>query len=297
MSFIFISYATFSPKYTFVRIVTVMPLSEEPALVIDRNLPLENNADESKDLSSCAVVHDGDLSHSSNSGSKAYQIVVEPIVKQESTEEDGEDCLQPTKRRLLDSGHQIVTTADEFSETLGAVQKRSNVLPNTQSSSSLKLSSYNSSLSSVSSTSKCFTRSQSDDLIQVHQNSSAVTSSLRESSAVSSTNSLSGHRIRRYGVGQMRQVPEGYYPDDLYFPQGNMCRRFSTPVGPTSESVVREGHRSSKTSNVSARTNSRSSIGVRRFSDFKSLTTTLGFHLHGSLLSLAGTYDKAFKVV
>ena len=36
---------------------------------------------------------------------------------------------------------------------------------------------------------------------------------------------------------------------------------------------------------------------VRRLSDLKALTTTLGLHIHGSLLSLAGNYDKARKQV
>lgn len=136
------------------------------------------------------------------------------------------------------------------------------------------------------------------------QSSSPSTTSSLSKSSTSSTIAVSASpsssvvtRRRREGVSRMLP-PKDLHPDGPYYPQGNVFRRFSTPQECLSAGVSspNDDTQSSRGSQATPRMGHRSSLGVRRLSEFKALTTSLGVHIQGSLLSLAGTYDKTFKV-
>ena len=111
----------------------------------------------------------------------------------------------------------------------------------------------------------------------------------------SSSGSSQFQRYRRQGVSKPPVIQKPLASEGPYYPQGNIFKRFSSPsVVPVISS--NDSARGSRRSDGSISTSRRASVGGRRFSDLKALTTTLGSHIHGSLLSIAGTYDKAFKV-
>ena len=115
-------------------------------------------------------------------------------------------------------------------------------------------------------------------------------------------------KFRKNGVIQFHSSPPNIanriQPEGPYFPQGNFFRRYSSPVGtgksPDSGPLsFQEGRKissdagpldSQDTENPKKKSSRRLSLlGVRRLSE---LTSNF---FHGSLLSLAGTYDRTFK--
>ena len=98
-------------------------------------------------------------------------------------------------------------------------------------------------------------------------------------------------RTRRSGVTLCASNFNTLKPDGPYYPQGNISRRSSSPSVSLSDMS-----RAAKGADTSDKLRGRQSFGGRRFSDIKALTASLGLHIHGSLLSLAGSYDKTFKV-
>ena len=101
----------------------------------------------------------------------------------------------------------------------------------------------------------------------------------------SNSSALIAQKIRRSSGNQPATKPLS--PDGPYFPQGKVCRRISCPEGVIHEESNGTENKQTVFPTKPAR---RPSLAARRLSDLK----TLGGHIHGSLLSLAGT--KSFKV-
>lgn len=227
-----------------------------------------------------------------------------------------EDCLHSSSRNFMDAGRPIPdlqklkiygeipnlqrTSAHSIHKPLNSKK----LLTRTQSVTPSYLS--NSKFTFDSTTSDIthrYERSNSEDLSKRHQiltgniHAQSTGHLCSQSKVLSSSSSAIVHRQRRTGAGQLQPIAKGLHPDGPYFPQGKVCRRFSSPVSLSGDNLtIQEETQSSRETDGAGRSRSRPSLGVRRLSDLKTLTTTLGLHIHGSLLSLAGTYDKAFKV-